>query len=1612
MKKFKQLLAAVLVVSIALNMPACMETAEAMGQLQSEHRSAAFEMRAYVVEEEDSEEDSEEAKQDEAPVEREEEQKSEGSQAEMSSEQKPENTQESERQECSENVLEQTSEDSQTQEASQDVEDEISTETDGTAQTDAAEEETAYTTQTAIMPEAGFFELEAHMEMIEEHADQKDEESSEEFTIEMNKTAGIIPSVTDKGELDYRTYVDGKVLPELCVTVEESVRLFPPTGRMNMGGGKELPSTALSDAHYYLKMEHAGIVSPHYMEKACVHDRSKSCFKDVVTLDIAGVGETAYTVELLGPSGITVYPGYGTIKVQNSPLYDSDFYINVSGGSHQGDYTYSEWRRYLQTHDNWIDGTVDIRLSDTGKKYFTAIESKASDGKSNEKNQYVFWAENSGKNASTKEVADGTRSYTVGIDKDAPVLTNLYSESSCYEPTKTDTAQYFAEDFVLKGTFKDVGCGLEKIEYTTNAKAGGNAQWIAVESVEEGAAASDFQIRLSDGCYDAIAVRAYDMLGNVSAAEGFVNEQGAYIKVVVDRAAPVMKLTTTADGKPYSGDNDNWTNQNVLFHMTADSESCPYAGIGQLEYKYDRIGQTSTSGDTQDEWTVLPWQDKPEADFEVTDDRNGYYSFRVISKSGIMTEKIVRKRILVQHQAADLKPIQISRADASKCINEWYNKESGVPYICFEYPEYDAGAESGEYDAPITMHYRLTAENNAFSTAPAMVEKSATIGVFDGSKDFSLTRDSLEDFSIDFGYHADSREAQDGIYTLEYWTTDSAGNESPREIQRYQIDTHEPTDLMVMIEDSAFPVGQESTIVYEKFYQNTVLASASAQYGISGKASLQIQRAKKPGAWRESANVSFDEEDAVEITPDTKCFLYVRAQDQAGNVSEGWTMGVVVDHTAPGGAENMSLIMEPEGANENGFFREDVEIQIDVKDMPKDGNCAALMSVTDSIGKDGEDTITDNVLFAFTKEQPTDEELAQAAEFQTLQVVKAQENESNDAYIEVTAVDRAGNVKTSIQVLKIDVTKPEISIQFDNHEVENDHFYRRGRTAQIRVTERNFDPKAVDITVQKDGKPVQFTLSDWTSNGIVHDAEIAFTEDGSYLMEVVCTDLAGNVSDRVETEMFTIDCTAPVLQMELEAAQQKAQTEQKFFHTELVAVITVTEHNFREEDFGLNIVPKTAAGRWSHDGDVHTMRIAFDEESTHHIDCRYTDLAGNPSESVERDFTIDHTEPMIAIEGIVDGSANKGAILPVVTVLDLNMEAAGVGIDVISGMGESMNPVVEITPVEDGSGVGYRFTLPDMTDKEDNIYYLTVTACDQAGNTSALSYRFSLNRNGSVYDMRQLAHLMENQYQTVSELDELQIVEMNVDVVEEFDLYISRNGELGYQAAYSKEISGSEQTGYTYVYKIDKENFQEEGAYRLSLYSKDRAGNEVNNATNIRGNEISFIVDNTAPKVIIDGVESGGIYDVESQEVQVIVTDNFQLAEAEFMLVDKNREVLKRWDYMALADEDGMMKIVIPQYDGEVSLCYRVKDAAGNERQTLSGEQTAASGFLVTTDKLVQLVNKPSRTPAGRAVILAAGMAAVLALFMALRAVRRSRNVTVQPRTSHCAAKSVRKHGG
>ena len=282
--------------------------------------------------------------------------------------------------------------------------------------------------------------------------------------------------------------------------------------------------------------------------------------------------------------------------------------------------------------------------------------------------------------------------------------------------------------------------------------------------------------------------------------------------------------------------------------------------------------------DVSEKWTELPVLEKSFAELVITEDVNGYYLFRAISKAGIETAEDAKLRVLIQHQAAGIKPIIVSGADETKCRDGWYNQQSGTPEIRFEYPDYDTGVISGEYDAPVTIHYQLTRSDSVPDgaesewsdkadgvTAADQADKKAVIGVMscsdvmtndDGSKEFMLTMDDLSQHVVDLG-------CEDGFYTLQYWTTDAAGNASERLVYHYKLDCHEPTDLTMELAGSSFVVGKESTITYGDFYSNTVSGSADAQYGISGKGSLVIGQAKKIGEWMDRDSGSLESQDKI-----------------------------------------------------------------------------------------------------------------------------------------------------------------------------------------------------------------------------------------------------------------------------------------------------------------------------------------------------------------------------------------------------------------------------------------------------------------------------------------------------------------------------------------------------------------------------------------------------------------------------------------------------------------------------------------------------------------------------------------------------------------------------
>lgn len=1333
-------------------------------------------------------------------------------------------------------------------------------------------------------------------------------------------------------------------------------------------------------------------------------------------------GKIPLTLKSIGETTLVVSVTYndiplGTcqrikIELKNSALCDEDFIISIIDGENKEKERFTslqEWQAYLAAHDQWVNSNVRICLTETGAKYYDRIMVRYGSActqetffSNTEENQAIknccFWAEHD----AAKALSYAKARFDMGMDQTAPVIDTFLPDNDYFTPASTENSQYFSKNFVLKGSYRDTESKVAAIEYTTDLDTEGTVVWKPLEQFEKALAGADFTLTLEDGIYDAVAVRAVDRAGNVSEPACLKSETDEFVKVVVDRMPPDIEVLTVSDGQTYSAEGENWTNKEIQFTVSekpkAESSDLAFlqfngyrAGLYRVEYAYQSIASALRGEPVNaDAWHALEMDENGKAHLSIGEssenpiNRNGYYYFRGTSKAGVSSETYVEKRVLLWQKMAEKKSIIQSNADIKKSHNEWYNLASGSPILNFAYPDYDTGVISGEYAAPITIHYNLTIKDEENLTTPIAEDKTAGIHADipqNSSTDKSFT--GFTEVSDDLSY-LQITFPKDGIYTLEYWITDAAGNESEKDIFTYKIDCSAPTDLKLVLADEEMALGSERTLLYEKFYREGISGQATANYGISGKESIKILKAKQIGDWKKLP----PNEDAehFQVNPNMRCLLYIRATDGAGNMTERWTKGIIVDNEAPTGDGAQELIIEPKGANKHGFFNKDVTLSIGIQDSPTDQNSAALKSVTESINVNGTDLVLNKELFSSTEENISEEIINRTQNVTITETLDAKVNEGNRVSVTVTAVDRSENISSYTRELKIDVTKPEIEIIFDNKNARNGRYYNQDRRATIRISELNFDPALVKIDVERNGQDFSPAISEWHSDKMDHYAYVDFTADGDYTLNVKCKDLADNESEEKSAEPFTIDKTAPNVTIALE----NSDLQKNFFNETQTAVITVVEHNFNADDVWINMQPVGKIGAWEHKNDTHVIKVQFLSEGTNMLSCEYRDLAGNDIAEEDKakmplELIIDKTAPVIDISGVENNSANSGEIVPVITVLDANIDPLGTAITLTTGRGAAVEIASDITAAfADG---GFVYTLNGLDAKPDDIYYLAVSTVDLAGNTLELTYRFSLNRRGSAYDVTDFAKVMEQYYNSCRTFEDIKIIEMNVDKVEDFELYLSHNTDILYgergsrplhadehallpAVYYSVEMSGNEDTGYVYTYTIYRENFMLEGTYRLGIYSRDRAGNEVNNLLRLNGEEIQFVIDNTLPRVRIEGIENNEIYDAVSREVRIAADDNFKLADAEITLVNSDNEVLEHWNYFDLVEKEGDTAIItIGEHKEEISLLYRATDVAGNEVRALQGEKAAKADFLVTTDKFVQFVNKPAKTPIGRMMI-------------------------------------------
>lgn len=614
-------------------------------------------------------------------------------------------------------------------------------------------------------------------------------------------------------------------------------------------------------------------------------------------------------------------------------------------------------------------------------------------------------------------------------------------------------------------------------------------------------------------------------------------------------------------------------------------------------------------------------------------------------------------------------------------------------------------------------------------------------------------------------------------------------------------------------------------------------------------------------------------------------------------------------------------------------------------------------------------------------------------------------NNSNDIVLTVKLTDRAGNETKIEKKFSIDKTKPVIDVKYDNNEhttYGGNDYYKADRTATVTVTERNFDESLVEAAIMRNGGRYT-TIGGWTHNNntadpdkSTHVAKIVYNTDGDFTFDIAVKDKAMNSADKFTQQKFTVDKTAPVIDVSFDNNSAK---NGNYYKADRTATIKITEHNFNSGSQYVNI-PVTAEGTtapsvvgWSGSGDDHNATVSFNKDGKYSFTVDYTDLAGNKAVQKKVDsFYIDKTAPEVEITGVADHQAYNGTVAPVVTYRDDNFaddhDFRFTKID-INGKSDDTSKFDYDTG---GNGVTeFIYKYRDFAEvlENDGIYNFTVELSDKAGNSTSKSVTFSVNRFGSTFKASDESKKLINNGYTNAEQD-IVIEEINVTPLTKHSVTLAKSGgnstELVENTDYTFTSSNNGNEWCKSVYTVNKKNFSDEAAYTVTIMSVDKAKNTNNNRMadsslsteqkNKRECAISFVVDKTSPLVSITGIKDNELYKEASKKVKIVCEDD-NLDKSKLVVTLDNKKLAEGKDYTIVDDKDGSIagmltaEIVLKAETGGIkeNLKVTIGDLAGN-----TGEKSV-DNFILSANIFQRFFANPVLvicTFAGLALVIAA----------------------------------------
>jgi len=907
-------------------------------------------------------------------------------------------------------------------------------------------------------------------------------------------------------------------------------------------------------------------------------------------------------------------------------------------------------------------------------------------------------------------------------------------------------------------------------------------------------------------------------------------------------------------------------------------------------------------------------------------------------------------KTIVNFQLDGKYTFNVSYSDKSKNVGNTYASEMFVidkikPVISVIYDNNDK-VENNCYSSKRTATISIIEENfESLDVGIHIIAKDIQKGAIKTPQISQWNKDSK-------GTIAKIEYSEDAMYSFDITYKDLAGNEADNYVEEtFTIDTKTPIlnreDIVYREKNGGALAKFINFVSFEYFCTQTIEVSISATDETSGVKEITYYTEDVENGKSKEVTVASDgqglssQKTTFYLEPDFKGTVYATAKDYSHNTPTQFSEAVSLITKAESDSitsKNTIAITPLTEPNKNGFYNTDVEVALSIKE-----EYAGINTLTYDVGAMEPITVNmeDNKDITYTWSE-------------TVQL-DANHNNNNNVLTAVSYKDNAGN-KTIIEKkeLMIDITKPILTVSYDNNSPINETYYNKSRTANINIDELNFKSEDVKISIFKNEQEI-FNISpkekDWTTKGTLHTTAVTFAEDGDYTIEVSYTDLADNKAEYVHKDKFTIDITEPTL---LVTYDNNASMNGKYYKEQRQAILVIEEHNFKPDEVTVEMTASNnkksialpIVSGWRTEGDTQTATILFATDGEYTVSVNYSDMAGNEIAPFEKqEFCIDTTAPKLEITGVEDKHAYKDELVPVITYSDTNFREEQASVSLIGYKRGDVSK--NISKVKFENGQKSILDIFDVKKDADDYYTLVVDITDMAGNTAKSEVAFSVNRFGSAYSTDASTKKVMNRY--IKKEVDLVLMETNVDLLTEYSISCSKDGvinALKKDQDYVVEQTQEEHGWKQYVYTIYANNFAKEGNYVVRVVSSDSAGNLSDNS--IKGEEIKFSVDKTAPKAIVAGVEDKKIYDSESQITHIVVKDNLMLSAVEVKL---NGESYSKWNEEEVQKANGDFVIDIPQSNDRQTLKVNFVDAAGNQGNLEVYE------FLITQNQWVRYYN-------------------------------------------------------